>query len=324
MPGPGGGSRGGGGFRGGGGSFGGGSRGPRPGGFGGPRPGGFGGPRPGGMPMGGMHVGGWVHRPRSYGGNGCGCLGGAMSILMTPLILIIFIVFFIIASFSGGTDVVINNGYDEEVFQDYANEQYQAEFGQSSAYEDNILIVFLTDEDDYSYAYIAWVGDHIVMDINHMMGADGTELGYAMESCINSSNYKYSLDTDLAFVVDKLTYAVEKMELESSFSCEEEHIQTESHLTNHTDLDMNEDMVNDALDDFTKATGIPMVIVVEDMNDVFGVHKEMEFNLSGGFLLVIVAVVVIITVTVIRRKKNEDDFGTPQKDSRYHEFDDQY
>lgn len=246
-----------------------------------------------------------------------------MSMVMLPIILVIFILVFIFASIGGG-NVVINNGYDEEVFQDYADSQYQAEFGSSSAYEDNLLIVFLIDEEHSDYYYIAWVGNHIAMDINHMMGADGTELGYAMNSCINSSNYKYSLDTDLGFVMEKLTSAVSKMELESSFSCTEDHIQVNSHLTNHTELAMEEDAVNAALETFTAATGIPAVIVVEDMNDVFGSKTTAESKVSGGILLVIVAVVVIIVVTVIRRKKNQDDFESPKKDSRYHDFDDQY
>lgn len=246
-----------------------------------------------------------------------------MSIALFPVILVLLIVFSIFSIAGGGMDVVINNGYDEEIFQDYANNQYRSEFGSSSAYEDNLLIVFLTEEEHYNFYYIAWVGDHIVMDINHMMGADGTELGYAMNNCINASNYKYSLDMDLAFVVEKLTAAVGKMELESSFVCSEDHAQVRSHLTNHTDLEMNEEVVNDALEKFTQVTGIPAVIVVEDMNIVFGKTSTVGKEFSVGFLVVI-AVIVVIVVVLVKRKKKQDDFGSPGKDSRYHDFDDQY
>ena len=65
---------------------------------------------------------------------------------------------------------VANGGqiiYNEPAFQDYANEQYAREFGGSSAYEDNILIVFLTNEQSDGYYSIAWVGDNIDTEINH-------------------------------------------------------------------------------------------------------------------------------------------------------------
>ena len=321
MPGPGGGSRGGGGGRGG--SFGGGGRGGSFGGggfHGGHRPGGFhGGPRP----MGGWHMGGWYPRRRYYGGGGC--LSGLLGIAMAPIILILFLLMGIFSIFGGGMDVTINNGYDEGTFQDFANSQYQAEFGSSSAYEDNLLIVFLIDEDYYSFSYIAWVGDHIAMDLKHMLGADGTELGYAMNECINASNYKYSLDTDLAFVMNKLTAAAQELELDSSFTCTEDHIQVSSHLTNRTNLEMNREAVDSALAAFTEATGIPAVIVVEDMTDVFGSSTTtVGGRVSWGTIAVIVLIVAVIIFLLKRRKGGDDDFGTSQKDSRYRQFDDQY
>ena len=182
----------------------------------------------------------------------------------------------------------------------------------------------MTSEDYYDYAYIAWVGDHIAMDLNHMLGAEGTELGYAMDECINASSYKYSLDTDLAFVVEKLTAAAKELELDSSFTCTEDHIQVSSHLTNRTNLDMNEDAVNSALAAFTEATGIPAVIVVEDMTDVFGTTTTVGGEFPVGRVVVIAVVVVIIILILSRRRRPKDDFGAPEKDSRYRQFDDQY
>lgn len=240
MAGPGGGGRAGGGGRG----FSGGSRG---GGFHG---GGFHG---GHAPVGGMY-------PRRGSG---GCCGGFLGMLVLPLFVIFMVIYLLIPGCS-------TNSYDEEKFQDYANEQYQAEFGASDAYEDNLLITVLVDEKEYySYYYIAWVGDHVDTQINHMLGNNDTELGQAMEACISETSYKYSLDSGLAQVMETMTEKIRALNLESSFTCSENHAQVKSHLTNHSDVEMTEDTVNRALEAFTEATGIPVVIVVEDMNKVF-------------------------------------------------------
>lgn len=207
-------------------------------------------------------------------------MSGLLSMFLVPIVLILFIVMFVF--YSCGSNVtrepennVENNvesisvDYDEETFQDFANEMYEDEFGKSTAYEDNLLIVVLTDEDYYDYYYIAWVGDHIATDINYMFGDNDTELGEAMSDSINATSYKYSLDSNLAQVIETMEQKITALGLTSSFKCEENHAQVESHLTNKTNIDMTEQTVNDALENFTETTGIPIVIVVEDVDDVF-------------------------------------------------------
>lgn len=293
MPGPGGGAHGGGGGRGGGGFHGGGG-----GGFhgGGHHGGGFhgGGFHGGGMhhpPHRGMHGphfgggwgGGWFHRPRHYGGGGC--LGGLIGIVMIPVVLIILVIFVIGSSSSVRTqpaddiyyeenamelDDSADTSYDENAFQDYADKVYAEEFGNSTAYEDNILLVFLTENENYyDYYYIAWVGDHITTDINYMFGNEETEFGVAVSNAITTSSYKYSLDANIAQIINTMEQNIAELGTLSPFTCDEEHIQVESHLTNKTTLELTEDTVNTALQSFTQATGIPIVVVVDDISDVF-------------------------------------------------------
>ena len=348
MAGPGGGSRGGGGFRGGSpggsrGGFNGGSRGGFGGGHRGGSPGGFGGghrPPPGG----GMHRPphtphyhrpyhtGWHPRPRHYGGGNGGCLNGLCSLIFLPVILIIFAVIMLFSaiggSFTAEPDISISYNdsglsvqYDEYVFQDYTNAQYEDVFGNSSAYEDNILLVFLTEDDEYyDYCYIAWVGDHIDADINYLFGSDETELGQAISDSVNVSSYKYSLDADLARVVQAMQKHVAALGLSSSFQCDEDRAQTRSYLINDSTLDLTEDTVNTALQDFTDSTGIPMVIVVEDMADVF--EPTQSFSDSDGqsvstdlpqrsALSVVVpiclaALAVWLIVRAVRKRRDQD------------------
>ena len=330
MAGPGGGSHGGGGGRG---SFGGGFNG---GSFGGGQHGGFtGGPHPGGfgnMGMGGgfMPMGGWNRRRR----NGGGCCG----LILLPIILIFV--------FGSVFSTLIKTGsfsynvvqYNEEVFQDYANEQYQREFGDSTAYEDNLLLVFLADEENYEYYYIAWVGDHIDPEISNMLGNNETELGRIMAESINETNYKYSLDSNLATVVRSLTKKIQKLNLESSYVCQEEHAQVESHLTNHTALELTESTVNDALTAFTDATGIPIVVLVDDILDVFGTQKTISLpkgNASAApssFLLIVVGLVFVAALVVgiklvsdKKKQKDQQDFNPGANyQKNYGDFDDHY
>lgn len=290
MPGPGGGAHGGGGGRAGGGSFGGGGSFHGGGGFNGGHHGGFGGgghhrpPHHGGFHgphFGGGWGGGWFHRPRHYGG---GCLGSLTGMILTPLIIILFIVFGLIWLFGNNVtvnhdtnDVVIENNavvdeeyvYNENTFQDYADKVYAEEFGNSTAYEDNILLVFLTeDENYYDYYYIAWVGDHVATDINYMFGNEETEFGVAVSNAITTSSYKYSLDANIAQIIKTMEENIVESGAES-FTCEEKHIQVESHLTNKTALELTEDTVNISLQSFTETTGIPIVVVVDDISEVF-------------------------------------------------------
>ena len=140
MPGPGGGSRGGGGSHGGG--FGGRSSG---GGMHGGRP--PGGGMHGGMPPGGGYYGGgphrpphggWYHRPPRRGG---GCVFNLLGIIIFAIIMIFFLFSSlsscIVSTFTGtsehtenqyveeyyGDDGYNSAEYDENTFQDYADEQ---------------------------------------------------------------------------------------------------------------------------------------------------------------------------------------------------------
>ena len=304
MPGPGGGSNGGG--------FGGGSRG---GGFGGGnRGGGFG----GGGYRGGPHFGHHHHyhrpfffgyRPYGYGYGGGGCLGGLLGMLMMPFILLALVVVMIFGAVGSAFTNVMQGGqmaYDEPELQDYADMQYAKEFGSSTAYEDNILIVFLTDEEAEGYYCIAWVGNNVANEINNMFGNERTEFGALMLAEVPDYHQK-SLSRNLATVVDNLTLKIEGKNLTSSFIREADHTKmTESHVTNLSRVPISEETVNRALEDFTAATDIPMVIVVDNVENVF--DKTISFS---DIVIVIIALgiagyaIYMIVKAVKQNKQNK-------------------
>jgi uncharacterized membrane protein len=315
MAGPGGGSRGGG--------FGGGSRG---GGFGGGG-GGFGGGSRGGGFGGGYHHRphfGYYHRPRFFGFGpryyygGGGCLGGFLGALMAPLVLLLVVGVMMFAMVGSALTNVSNGGvisYSEEAFQDYANTEYYKAFGNSKATEDNILIVVLTNEESDGYYCIAWVGDNINDKINRMFGDETTPFGQSMMASVNDY-YAYSLDSNLAMVMNTMTEKVSDLGLQSSFKKTYSHEKSPaSHLVNYTDLALTEETVNDALVSFTEATDIPVVIVVEEMETVFGKNIPAE---DMVIMVVLAVLAVVAIVTIVRTVKNRSKFkqGNPEDDDR--------
>lgn len=236
--------------------------------------------------------------------------------MIVPIIMIVMAVAFVVSSLQS----LAQGGsirYDENSFQDYADIQYQEVFGTSTAYEDNILLVFLTENDAYyDYYYIAWVGDDIVAEVNDLFGNESTKLGQAISNGVNASSYKYSLDSDLARVIESMEKQIAEMELESAFTCKENHIQVESRLINKTSLNLTEQTVNAALQSFTETTGISIALVVDDIEDVLPKQTPVAGIIISVFLI---ALAVFLIVRGLR-SRDKGDSG----EDRYYNSDDRY
>ena len=235
--------------------------------------------------------------------------------IMAPVILILVAIALIIGAVGtvgSSFSVVMNGGvsnYDENAFQDYANDSYAEIFGGYGAYEDNILIVFAADaEECVGYAYIGWVGDHVDSDISYMFGNEYTKLGSAMSSHINAQSYKYSLDMNLASVVNALEAEIARSghNPDSSLTCTEADNGAPSRLYNRTSLELTEETVNAALESFTDQTGISVSIVVDDIEDVFG--KSVP---GSAILTVVVAIgfIVFAVWLIVKAVKNKSSEG---------------
>ncbi len=344
-PGGGGGSRGGGGF--GGGSFGGGSRG---GGFsggggfgggsfgGGGRPGGFGG-GPHHAPPPPHHHGPhhhgpffWGPRRRVYVGGGLG--GGCF----TAIVLALFFLFGAFWLLSPADNVTITwdeegfttTIYDEGTMQDYANDKYMKYFGNTSATEDNILLVMLTNEACDGYYTIAWVGDNVDYSINEMFG-EYTEYGDALYQHIDEY-FGYSLDTDLASVVKEMTLHIESLGLSSSFNWESDRSNlADPKFVNLTSMDLTPEVVNSALQEFTDKTGIPMVIVVDSAEMVFSgedstvtvtgtpPQAQVSVTKTNPTILIVIGIAVVavaigLIVFVVSKNKQPKAKKTKEKE----------
>lgn len=228
---------------------------------------------------------------------------------MLPFVLLFVAVIGFTAMFGSAFANVKNGGtitYNEQEFQKYADQQYLAEFGGTvSSYEDNILIVFLANEEADGYYTIAWVGDNVHSRINEQFGNEYTPFGIAMQSSIDGDYYAYSISQNLAMAVDKMTDNVTALGLESSFRTQSLGTHVESHLTNNSSLTINENTVEQALTKFTEETDIPIVIVVDTMENVFGKHLSFSDIFTMLIFIGLAVFAIVMIVRTLRAKRNE-------------------
>ncbi len=227
--------------------------------------------------------------------------------MLFPIIILLILAIFISILFGSAISSVAAGGsvnYNEEAFQDYANAKYYEEFDS----EDCIMIVMLTGEDNNGYYYIGWVGDNIRNGINRLFGNEYTKLGQAMHRNINSTNYKYSLSQNLAMVAEDMTDEISSLNLSSSFN--KDVITTKkAALRNYTDLSINAETVESALSEFYDETKIPIVIVVEDAEDVFGRTLPWVDIIICLVLLAIAIYIIYVTVKAIKNRKRANTDG---------------
>ena len=271
-------------------------------------------PGPGGGGHGGGFGGGYRPPRRGFffmpfwGG---GCLGA----LFTPIICMVLAIVMMIGVIGGGLTTLFRGGnvvYSETKMQDYANRQYATIYDPSSAtYEDNVVVVFLTNEDGQSYYSIGWVGDNLKSQVSDLFGNEYTALGYAMQASINTSSYRYSLGSNLTQVTEKMETSVKNQNLETVYRTQkaEKHEAGKVYNRSNSDLQINTEIIDAALKNFTDSTDISMSIVVADAKDVFG--KSLNTSAILALLLCIILIVyavVAIVRYVKRRRGNADDW----------------
>ena len=234
---------------------------------------------------------------------------------MIPIFIVLFSVALLFSTVTSSFINVSRGGeykYDEVRLQDYADMQYAEVFGETDDYEDNLLLVFLVeDENYYDYAFIAWTGNHIVDPIYEMFGNEHTEFGRAIQSSsINSDTYKHSLSRGITSVITKMEDNIANLNLEKSYSCKSIAHNFDSKVINNTSINnFDEEMINSALASFTGETGIPVVVVVEDIEEVFPKSIEI-FDIIVVIVaigLFVLAIFLIVKAVKAAKEKKEDD-----------------
>ncbi len=221
----------------------------------------------------------------------------ALSAIMAAILLFVVFssVFLVLDGRSDGEEIdgVV---YDEAVFQKYADRRYYEAFQTYGGVEDNILIVFLANRANDKYYCITWVGDNLRESVVLLFGDETTDFGMKTVNTVQDY-YAYSLDTDFISIVGHMTESVERLSLPSPFITDfDVDLRPESYLINHTEIELDKYAVSASLEEFTRKTGIPMVINVDYMDNVFNAPSFDSDRLVGVVFLVICGIVASVII----------------------------
>lgn len=224
--------------------------------------------------------------------------------IMLPIILVLVLAIVFFGSFSTAFSNITNGGtieYDERTMQTYGNERYAEVFGSSDAYEENILIVFLVNDEYDGYYVYACVGDDLETDVKELFGNEYTEFGRTVVNTVNDEYYEFSLSSNLADVMTKMADEVTEISAGSEASDKDMEL---CGLTNRSSLSLNENTINKALSRFTEQTGISAAIVVDNTEAVFGKSLAIGDIFTVLFMIAGVALLVYLIYKAVRNRKN--------------------
>ena len=253
--------------------------------------------------------------------------------LITAFSILLFILFLIptIKVCRDGGNIV----YNDSAAVSYRDTQY-AKYFDSTNKQNGLLIVYLIDDVNSKYDQylcISKVGENVVDKIRNEFGIEGSSFGKSVLKEIDKY-YEETFGDDIIAVMNTMSKEITDHGLVSSFKDTSLPADISvSRVINHTPLAISNDMINDALDDFSEETGLPVVIVIDSLDNVF--DRQLPFR--PFFIMVILLGVIAFCVynttkKVILRvryeyhpelfvqksiydKDDEDGYDTQQKSS---------
>lgn len=157
----------------------------------------------------------------------------------------------------------------EQQLSDFASAQYELAFGQTDCYEDNLLLLLVVHEDRSDFSYMTWVGDHIGDDTFEYLRGEGTWLDDLLTQQLREG-YTYSLSGDLHRAIRDLADQIDSVTEYGSHTCTEDHSDSPTYVRNLSQLELNEELITEALTYFRQETLIPFVVVIAESGDVYG------------------------------------------------------
>lgn len=220
--------------------------------------------------------------------------------------LLLLCIPFFLSLFAGG---VVE--YDEKKFQEYSDSKYNEIYGDTNCYEDNILIVFLIDEEDYEGFYIsARVGSHVSSDVRYIFDRYKSFFETSANQEVNGY-YKLSLDYDLSYVMDLCaSEAPSYSNYRNNCDCTSSGItrNSKSLVYNYSAIELNSNLLQASLDAFFNKTDVSISFVIDNMENVFGKTILWDGILSVGMfgLIAFIFLGSIIIVSNKKRKRNNE------------------
>lgn len=243
------------------------------------------------------------YRRRYYGGPRFGFIGGLAIALAHIAILLMLMMVMAFDLVAASLSALVHGGgvfYDEEVFQEYVEERYAAEFAGEPA-EDNLLIVILTEPGCFDYHYMVKVGGHIDPKVADLFVAESSEFGSVLRDRLYKENYEKSMGSHLTKLMSIMEYKVGDVRDTRVLTCDEESSFI-ARFANDSELQISQKTVDRAVESFSSYSTVSTVLVVADMEDVFGKTFPPKVIVTLLILAALLAGAVILIVYTIRNK----------------------
>ena len=218
--------------------------------------------------------------------------------LITIFSIVLFILFLVptIDTCRDGGNIV----YNDSSAVSHRDTQY-AKYFDGSNEKNGLLIVFLIDDSNSKYDQylcISKVGENIADKVKAEFGLDSSSFGKSVLKEIDKE-YKDSFSGDIVAVMDTMTKEVTDHGLSSSFKDSEISADTSvSRVINHTPLAISQDMINKSLNRFSDETGLPVVIVIDSLDNVF--DRQLPIR-SFMIMLILLGVAIFCIVNTTRK-----------------------
>lgn len=171
--------------------------------------------------------------------------------------------------------------YEEEL-HDYANMQYHTVFRKSNRYENNILLLYVVNEDGTAFDAIAWVGDDVPSKTKFMLSRDEIKQG------INENDYINQLSSDISIFIENLAQEVQPAEKPSTKIYS---------VDNQSNLYVDTKQIEASLETFSNMHGYGVSVIIADYDDVLA--KEVDWMP----ILIISAVSAVMAYYLVKRYK---------------------
>lgn len=209
---------------------------------------------------------------------------------LVALVLILFIA----VVFAGVTE---EEGIEKDELQQYGTEKYYEIFGSSSAIEDNILLIFLADEELDDYSTMGIVGANVTYYIR-VMFEDGEDYYDAVYDNFDYDDFADYLTMGFGNVIGIMTDAITDHGFYSSFNTNSNRSSlVPSGVINQTALTLDESYITDKLEHFTEMTEIPCVLLIEYEQNVYS-EFETVFDDIGIALFILMMLLIPATIIV--------------------------
>ncbi len=238
-----------------------------------------------------------------------------ISVLVAPILTIVLALAIIVSSLVSGIGAAVKGGnivYSDTTFQSHSLSQYLSEFAgddlNPNAKEDNILIVFLIDEENgASFNCTTILGENLKPGILELFAANkDSAFGKELLENVKEEEKFENLGPKFATIIAAMQKSVLDLDHKTSFNTELEgdKPRAESHVTNKVEKTaIATEELETALTAFTEATEIPIVVYFNTTEAVFGRTFPTGDFIMAALGLAVVAYGIYSMIKNIREAK---------------------